>query len=212
MVRLHCFAQSGNAFKVAFMLRALGVPWESVFVDFMNGATRQAKWRDEVNQMGEVPVLEDGERRLSQSGVILTYLAEKHGQYGGRDLDERLEVLRWMLFDNHKFTSAFSTYRFMKAFAPGEPDAGLMAWLKSRLDSSFKIVDQHLATRAYLVGDALSIADFSLSGYLFYPLAESGYDIHAFANVAAWVERLKGVPGWADPYSVMPGERIEPRR
>ncbi|MFP5393769.1 MAG: glutathione S-transferase N-terminal domain-containing protein, partial [Gammaproteobacteria bacterium] len=85
MVRLHCFAQSGNSFKVAFMLRALGVPFEPVFVDFFNGATRGDDWRGEHNEMGEAPVLEDGDKRLTQSGAILTYLADKHGRFGGRD-------------------------------------------------------------------------------------------------------------------------------
>ena len=118
MYRLHAFAQSGNTFKVAFMLRALALPYESVFVDYFGGATREPQWREGVNEMGEIPVLEDGERRLTQSGAILTYLAAKHGRFGGETEDEKLEVLRWLLFDNHKFTSYFGTYRFMKSFAP----------------------------------------------------------------------------------------------
>src|ERR671916_89396 len=103
MVRLHCFCQSGNSFKVAFLLRALQQPWEPVFVDYMNGATRAPEWRESTNVMGEAPVLEDGDRVLTQSGVILTWLADRHGAFGGRNADERLEVLRWLLFDNHKF-------------------------------------------------------------------------------------------------------------
>jgi len=121
MYRLHCFSQSGNCFKVAFLLRALEQPYESVFVDFMHGMTRDEAWRSSTNEMGEAPVLEDGSRRLTQSGAILTYLASRHGAYGGQSEDEKLEILRWMLFDNHKFTSYFATYRFAKAFAPSAP-------------------------------------------------------------------------------------------
>src|SRR5947207_5664478 len=58
MVRLHGFCQSGNTFKVAFFLRALGVPWEAVHVDYMHGITRDPTWRETANEMGEVPVLE----------------------------------------------------------------------------------------------------------------------------------------------------------
>ena len=72
MYRLHSFCQSGNAYKVAFFLQTLGLEWEPVFVDFMNGVTRTADWREQVNPMGEAPGLEDGERSLTQSGVILT--------------------------------------------------------------------------------------------------------------------------------------------
>jgi glutathione S-transferase len=212
MYRLHCFAQSGNAFKAAFMLRALGVPYESVFVDYVNGATREPAWRDGVNEMGEVPVLEDGARRLTQSGAILTYLAAKHGRFGGATEDDKLEVLRWLLFDNHKFTSYFGSYRFAKSFGPAPPDPAVMAWLEGRIDACYGIVDQHLRSRDFLVGAAPTIADFSLSGYLFYPAEESGYDLPKhFPNIAAWVDRLKRVPGWADPYEVLPGQRLNPK-
>ena len=108
MYRLHGFCQSGNTFKVAFLLRALGQPWEPVFVDYMRGTTHDAQWREAANEMGEVPVLEDGARRLTQSGLILTYLARKHGAFHGTGDDEQHEVLRWLLFDNHKFTSYFA--------------------------------------------------------------------------------------------------------
>lgn len=212
MYTLHGFSQSGNTFKVAFALQVLKQPWQARFVDFMNGQTRNEDWRGSTNVMGEVPVLDDGERRLTQSGVILTHLAERHGALGGRSPDERLEVLRWLMFDNHKFTSYFASYRFMKAFGPQAPDPAVMAWLRGRIDGAFGIVDQHLQSRPWLVGDAPTIADLSLSGYLFYPAAESGYElVPRFPNLAAWVERLRQLDGWADPYDALPGERIAPR-
>lgn len=212
MYRLHCFSQSGNCFKVAFLLRALDQPFEPVFVDFMHGVTREADWRNAVNEMGEAPVLEDGDLRLSQSGAILCYLAEKHGAFGGTTQRERLEILRWLLFDNHKFTSYFGSYRFARSFGPTAPDPAVMAWLKGRIDNAFGIVDKHLCASPYIVGAQPTIADFSLSGYLFYPFEESGYDLPArFPSIAAWVQRMKAVPGWADPYEVLPGARIAPK-
>jgi glutathione S-transferase len=212
MYQLHGFCQSGNTFKVAFLLRALNQPWEARFVDFMNGVTRTDEWREGTNEMGEVPVLDDGNRRLTQSGVILTYLAAKHGAFAGATEDERLEVLRWLFFDNHKFTSYFASYRFMKAFGPGAPDQAVMNWLRGRLDNAFGIVDRHLAGRSFLVGKTPTIADFSLCGYLFYPVEESGYDVAGrFRNIGAWLERVREVPGWANPYDILPGEIIAPR-
>ena len=58
--KLHCFAQSGNAYKVALMLELAGADWEPVWVDFFHGATRTPEYL-ELNEMGEVPVLEHGE-------------------------------------------------------------------------------------------------------------------------------------------------------
>lgn len=212
MYQLHGFCQSGNTFKVAFMLNALGVPWQPVFVDFLNGVTRSADWRGTLNEMGEAPVLDDGPKRLTQSGAILSYLAKEHGRFGGNGDDEQLEVLRWLLFDNHKFTSYFASYRFSKAFGPTAPDPAVMAWLAGRIDNAFGIVDKHLAGRVFMVGSAPTIADFSLSGYLFYPVEESGYDLATrFPNLARWRDGLRQLPGWADPYTVLPGERIAPK-
>ena len=212
MYRLHGFSQSGNTFKVALLLRALGSPWEAVFVDFMNGVTRTPDWRLQSNEMGEVPILEVGSRRLTQSGAILSYLAKTHGAYGGNTDDEQQEVLRWLLFDNHKFTSYLGTYRFMKAFGPSAPDPAVMAWLRLRLDNAFGIVDKHLAGGQFIVGRAPTIADFSLCGYLYYPVEESGYQVSGrFPNIAAWLDRLRALPGWASPYDILPGERIAPK-
>jgi glutathione S-transferase len=216
MWKLHGFSQSGNTFKVAFLLRALGVPWQPVAIglaEFAGGATRDPAWRDRVNEMGEVPVLEDESgRRFTQSGVILTMLAEQHGRFGGSDDDERREILRWLFFDNHKFTSYFATWRFMKSFAATAPDPAVAAFLKSRIDNAFGIVDRHLSFRDFIVGDAFTIADISLSGYLFFPADESGIVLEErFPRIAAWRDRLRTMPGWGDPYDVLPGERIAPR-
>jgi glutathione S-transferase len=213
MYRLHGFCQSGNTFKVAFMLRALHQPWEAVFVDYMlGGATRDPAWRDQTNEMGEAPVLDDGPKRLTQSGAILSYLARKHDAFGGNGEDEQFDVLRWILFDNHKFTSYFATYRFMKAFGATAPDPAVMAFLKSRIDGAFGIAEKHLATRDFMVGKSPTIADISMCAYLCYPKEESGYDIPAqFPNIAKWLDRVRAIDGWASPYEVLPGERIAPK-
>ena len=121
---LHCFAQSGNAYKTALMLELGGADWTPRFVDFFNGETRTPAYRA-INVMGEVPVLEHAGQRLSQSGVILDYLAGVLGKFDPSDDSERRDVLRWILFDNHKLTSYTATYRFMRMFVPN-PDAAVL--------------------------------------------------------------------------------------
>jgi glutathione S-transferase len=144
MYRLHCFAQSGNAYKVAVLLQALRQPWTPVhvsFAEFAAGLTRTDAWRQDQNAMGEVPILEAGNERLTQSGAIMVYLADRHGEYGGQTERERHEVLRWMFFDNHKFTSYFATLRFLKAFGAAAPDPALMKFFSARVDNAFGIVE-----------------------------------------------------------------------
>jgi|SRR5215831_3557026 len=215
MYRLHCFSQSGNAYKVAVLLQALRQPWTAVhmpFSDFAGGVPRSDAWRQQQNVMGEVPILEVDGRKLTQSAAIMLFLAEKHGAYGGDNADDRQEVLRWLLFDNHKFTSYFASLRFMKSFAPVTPDPAVDKWLRGRIDNAFGIAERHLEKREYVVGSKPTIADMSMCGYMFYPEEESGYDLsQQFPAIARWTGRLKQLPGWKPPYELLPGERIAPR-
>ncbi|CEJ13340.1 Disulfide-bond oxidoreductase YghU [bacterium YEK0313] len=187
------------------MLALCDLDWEPVVVDFFRGATREPSWRAEVNAMGEAPVLEHAGRRYSQSGVILTYLARELGRFGPADLDEELEILRWILFDNHKFTSYFATHRFMFSLSGKPADPAVLSFLRSRIDGALGIVDKHLAEQPFMVGGRPTIADFSLAGYMFYPIAETGYDLAAsHPHIHAWRERIAALPGWKPPYDLMP--------
>lgn len=203
--RLHCFAQSGNAYKVALMLALGGLSWEPVLVRFFDGQTRDAGWRGEVNAMGEVPVLEHGGRRLAQSGAILTYLSRRTGAFAAANEDEDYEILRWILFDNHKFTSYFATHRFMLSLAGKPADPAVLSFLRGRAEAALGVVDAYLAERSFLVGGRATIADLSLAGYMFYPNAETGFDLAAsHPNIHAWRERIAALPGWKPPYDLMP--------
>jgi glutathione S-transferase len=202
---LYCFAQSGNAYKAALMLQLCGADWEPRFVDFFNGATRTPEYRA-INVMGEVPVLEHGERRLSQSGVILDYLAEKLGRFGWESGDGRREILRWLLFDNHKFTSYTATLRYLNMFAPN-PDPGAKAMFRTRAEAAWKVLDIHLAGREWVVDHRPTIADFSLCGYVYWP-EEIGVDWSDFPNIRDWAARIAALSGWVHPYQLMPGHPL----
>jgi glutathione S-transferase len=203
--QLYCFAQSGNAYRVALMLNLIGADWKPIFVDFFNGETRTPKFRAEVSDMGEVPVLEHGERKLSQSGVCLIYLADRTGKFKPEGEDERLEALRWIIFDNQKISGFLGPYRFLRNFAPAR-DAGGEAFLKGRLTGNLGVVDSRLTKAPYLLGARVTIADVSLASYLYYPPEEFGFDIAKdFPAIGAWMARIKALPGWVHPYELMPG-------
>jgi glutathione S-transferase len=201
--RLHCFKESGNAYKAALMLELCGCDWEMVWVDYFNGQTRGDGFRAEVNEMGEAPVLEHKGRSFSQSGVILDYLAEVTGKFGPRNGDERREILRWTLFDNHKFTSYFATLRFLIGLQKSG-ESPVTEFLRTRARGAYGIVDKHLAGRKYLLGDQPSIADLSLAGYVFYSEATGIDRAKEFPNVEAWAARIAGLPGWKHPHDLMP--------
>jgi glutathione S-transferase len=199
---LYCFAQSGNAYKPALALELANADWEPRFVDYFGGETRTREYRA-INIMGEAPVLLHQGLAQSQSGVILDYLAETLGQFGPRNAAERREILRWILFDNHKLTSYTATLRFMRTFADA-PDPAVLAFLRGRAETAWGVLNAQLAGRAFVVGGHLTIADLSLCGYLFWP-EEIGVDWNAYPNLRDWLARIAATPRFKPPYELMPG-------
>ena len=204
MIKLHCFGESGNAYKRALTLELSDAEWEPVFVDFFNGETRTDDFRA-LNVMGEVPVLEDADLVLTQSGVIQDYVSSKTGKLGGRSAAERRDILRWMFFDNHKVSGVAGPLRFLMNFLPEEKrNADVIAFMTARLLGALKIMETQLADTPYLTGDALTIADIACAGYLFYP-EPFGFDRSDFPDIDAWMTRIEDTPRWKHPYDLMPG-------
>lgn len=203
--RLYCFAQSGNAYKVALMLNLCHADWEPVFVDFFNGETKTEEFRA-INVMGEVPVLEAGDMRLSQSGSILDYLAEEFDQFDADNIPEHREILRWLFFDNHKLTSYVATLRFLTTFM-GKGDSEVADFYRSRAADALGVLNEHLATREFAIGDRPTIADISMCGYLYWP-DELGLPWEGYEHIDAWLGRIRELPGWVAPYELMPGHPL----
>ncbi|WP_170372131.1 glutathione S-transferase family protein [Ruegeria arenilitoris] len=204
-IKLHCFGESGNSYKAALALEMSGLEWEPVFVDFFNGQTRTPEYRAEVNEMGEAPVLIDGDFRTSQSGAIQAYVTEKSGKFGGKTREANYDILRWVLWDNHKFSSMAGMTRFLINFLPEQhrnPD--VIAFNQGRLKAAYQVLNAHLEGRDWIVGDSVTNADLSCCGYLYYP-EPFGFDRAEWPHIDAWLTRLSEQPGWKHPYDLMPG-------
>jgi glutathione S-transferase len=152
--------------------------------------------------MGEVPVLEHAGQRLSQSGVILDYLAGVTGQFGATNEDERREIWRWILFDNHKFTASLATLRYLVQFAK-TGETPVTEFLRARIINAMKIVDHHLEDKPFVTGQRATIADLSMVGYLYYG-DELTVPLEDFVHIGKWMERVKALPGWQHPYQLLP--------
>lgn len=207
--RLHYFPESGNSYKLALMLTLCGQTFEPVWTDFGGGVTRTPEWRQTVNAMGEIPVLEvDGERR-TQTAPILLQLAETYGRFGGTTEAERFEVLRWLFWDNQKLTGFMATYRYLRAFTPS-PDPQVLAYFKRRLDDFLGIAERAFEERPFIIGDRPTVADLSMIAYLSFPKEEAGYDFAAsHPAIHAWLQRIAALPGWQAPYDLLPGRRLK---
>ncbi len=206
--RLHYFPESGNSYKLALMLTLCGETFEPAWTDFGGGVTRTPQWRATVNEMGEIPVLEDDGVKRTQTAPILLMLAERYGRFGATNEAERFEILRWLFWDNHKLTGFVATYRYNRAFLPSF-DPAVEAFMKKRIEDYLGILDAHLREKPFAIGDRATIADISMMAYLSFPKHEAGFDLPAsHPAIAAWLDRMAALPGWQAPYDLLPGQHM----
>ena len=208
-MKLYCFGESGHSYKAALALQLAEIDWTPIFVDFFNGETRSDQYRNQVNEMGEAPVLVDGDIKLTQSGVIQNYLYNRTGKHGGKDEAEKLEILRWILWDNHKLSSFAGNTRFLMNFFPKDKrPQPVIDFNLSRLMRSYGILEKALTDKDFLVGNSISHADMTCCAYLYYP-EPFGFERADWPNIDRWLENISTIPGWQHPYDLMPGNPSE---
>ncbi|MDO6483262.1 glutathione S-transferase family protein [Shimia thalassica] len=204
-IKLYCFGESGHSYKAALALELSGLEWEAVYVDFFAGETRSPEYRENVNEMGEAPVLVDGDFKTSQSGAILAYVTEKSGKFGGKDAAENYEIFRWVLLDNSKLSAVAGPTRFLMNFLPEDKQPKeVIGFNLGRLKGTYAILDKHLEGRDWIVGDGLTNADLSCCGYLFYD-EPFGFNRAEWPNIDRWLSNIQAIDGWKHPYDLMPG-------
>lgn len=192
---LHGNHESGNCYKVALFLALSGLSYDWKQVDIFAQGTRTKSFTA-LNPFQEVPVLVDGETVVAQSDVILRYLADTTGRFGGEGEAERMEVQQWMAWTSNKMTNGIALARFGKRFAGFKPD--VIEFFQNRARTAFDHVDRHMADREWLVGDRPTIADMSAAGYV-YLAGEAGLEMFRWKRMLAWMGRLSLLPGWHHP-------------
>ena len=200
---LHCFGESGNSYKAALTLQLSGLKWRPEKIDFFNGATRTEEFKS-LNVLGEAPVMVDGNTTLTQSGAIQQYVVDKSGKLGGLPQD-KYEILRWVLFDNHKMSSQAGNTRFMMNFLPEKHrNEEVIKFMQGRLHAAYLLLNTVLQDKDWLVGSEITIADIANCGYLFYS-EPFGFDRDKWENIDRWLSNIEETPGWKHPYDLMPG-------
>ena len=201
--QLYCFGESGNSYKAALTMALAGYDWAPRYVDFFGGETRTPEYRA-LNVMGEAPLLVEGDLVLSQSGAIQYHVARATGKLGGAPGEED-EVLRWILWDNHKLSSQAGMTRFLMNFLPEDKrPREVIGFMQGRLKAAYATLDAHLSGRDWIVGDGVTIADTACCGYLYYP-EPFGFSRADWPQIDRWLSNLSALPGWKHPYDMMPG-------
>jgi glutathione S-transferase len=199
-IRLHRFALSGHCQRVEWLLHLLELPVEIIDVDLRGGAQRSASFLA-LNPFGQVPVIEDGATVVADSNAILVYLAAEYG--GGRWLPTRGrelgELQRWLSVAAGPLASGAAAARAMHLFARG----GDAAPARQRAHALLETMNTHLASRPFLLGAELGLADIANYAYTAHA-PEGGVRLDAYPNVRAWIARIQSTPRFV-PLPSSPG-------
>jgi glutathione S-transferase len=184
---------SGNCYKVRLLFSLLGIEYERREVDVVDRSDRAAVLGD-LNPGLRVPtlVLDDG-RPLAESDAILAYFAEG-SEYLPVDRYARAQVLQWMFFEQYSHEPNIAVLRFW-AEAGIEGDPRVVA---AKLEGGYRALEAmegHLAGREFFVGDGATVADLALYAYT-HVAHEGGFEMGRFGAVAAWLERIRALPGY----------------
>jgi glutathione S-transferase len=193
---LHEDPVSGNCYKIRLTAALLGLPLERRAYDIMKGETRTPEFLAQVNPNGRIPVLQAGDRFLPESNAACWYLAEGSALVPA-DRFERADMLRWMFFEQYNHEPNIATLRFWLTIIgedtlTPEQRAQLPAKHKAG-EAALKLMDEHLASRAWFTGEAPSLADIALFAYT-HVAGEGGFDLAHYPHVQAWLERVRAQP------------------
>lgn len=197
MITLYDMALSGNCHKARLLLSLLALPYQSQAVDLRRGEQRSPDYLQR-NPFAQVPVLDDDGLIIRDSQAILVYLAKRYGgeQWWPDDAYQLAQIAAWLSTAVNEIFHGPAKLRVHHKF--GSPIDTVTA--QQTADKVLGIIDRHLQSRDWLVGDTVSIADIAVYPYL--ALApEGGLDIGAYANIIAWFQRIRALPG----YVAMPG-------
>ena len=195
---LHEDVRSGNCYKIRLTAALLGLPLERRNYDIMRGETRTPEFLENVNANGRIPVLQVGNRFLPESNAACWFLAEG-SHLIPPDRWDRGDMLRWMFWEQYNHEPNVATLRFWLYFV-GEGNLTEMqrAQLPAKRAAgaaALALMDEHLAGRAWFVGDQPSLADVSLYAYT-HVCEAGGFCLDDYPDVAVWLRRVAALPGY----------------
>jgi glutathione S-transferase len=193
--------ESGHSYKVCLFLNLAHIPYDYIGVDvFKPLAERPPEFRA-ASRFGEVPVLVHGDLRLTQSNAILLYLASLTGRFAGKDARSLAAIHEWLFWEMSRLNLGVANLRFALRFEPDMP-ADAIALYRQRTGDALARLQEEVARSRFLTGDALTIADLSCCGYLFWA-DQAGIDLTRYPAVARWLKDIAGQDGWRPPEQLL---------
>ena len=200
MMKLHVFPPSPRALKVIALARHLEFDSQLAVVDLFKGEQRAAAYAA-LNPNMRMPVLEDGDFVLWESNAILQYLAAKKPESGlwPSDIRGQADVSRWCNWESAHWTPACTPFAFervvKKLAGMGEPDNAAIAKVEPQFHALADVLNGHLRGKRFLLGDKLTVADFSVAtGMVFSSAAQ--FPLEKYPEVTRWYDGFRALPAW----------------
>lgn len=198
-MQLHTFQGSPHSHKVEAVVSHLGLAIETVHHDFRSGSLKAPGYLA-LNPNGAVPLLVDGDFKLWESNAIMQYLAEGNDALYPRDLRTRADIARWQFWELAHFNKALGLLAFETVAKPrnnlGPTDQALVEIARADLTRFAPVLDRHMAGRRYLVGDAITIADYSMVPFESYR-GRVPFDFAPYRHLNAYFDRMHDAEHWA---------------
>ncbi len=194
MLRLYDYLPSGNGYKVRLLLTQLAVPFELIERDIIKGETRTPGFLAKFPN-GRIPAVEfDDGKLLFESNAIISYFAES-SQFLPRDRFERAQVLQWLFFEQYSHEPYIASVRYLVHVGPDVPDPrrAMLDMMIRRGYDALDVMEKHLASREWFVGNSYSIADIALYAYT-HVADEGGFVLGKYPAIRAWLARVKSEP------------------
>lgn len=210
-MKLYYHPVSTTSRPVLLFIQENNLKVDTQVVDLMKGEHMQPSYAT-MNPSKLVPMLEDGEFRLTESSAILKYLAEKNDLPSyPKDLKQRARVNERMDWINTQLCRDLAYGLVYPQIFPfhkrptDEHQKGQLAWAQERARAWMKILDESLiGKQQYLAGDKITIADYFAASFV--SLAEFiRADFGPYPNLKRWYERMKGLKTWNKVHEVFYG-------
>jgi glutathione S-transferase len=194
MTRLYDYLISGNGYKVRLLLTQLGVPFERIEINITKGETRTPEFLRKFPN-GRIPAVElDDGKLLFESNAIISYFAEGTS-FMPADRFQRAQILQWLFFEQYSHEPYIASVRYL-VMHPDVVDARrtiLDTMMRPRGYAALGVMEGHLKSREWFVGERYSIADIALYAYT-HVAGEGGFDLASYPAIRAWLERVRSQP------------------
>lgn len=159
-----------NGRKISILLEELGIPYQVITVNLQKNEQFEPEFL-KVAPNNKIPAIVDDEAEggalsIFESGAILTYLSEKHGQFLGTTVAERYKTLEWLYWQMSSVGPIFGQLGFFAVRSPEKSSLAIQRFVEEA-ERLLAVLDKQLSISTYVAGENYTIADIAIYPWIF---------------------------------------------